>query len=464
MAQRKFTLWTATFATTLMLLADATMSATPECRPVQVKAGTDVTGLETDATGIRLVGIDAPRAIEGAVPQAGKWRVTQQQFDQLKAAIKDLSDEERQAARLAQIKGRAEMPAEPLQFVLAGEAASRACGDAPASGLEVPLTEEVRSEGTPQPASPEDCRRAANGWVPPASRYRVPVLFNSHGVHCYSPPVIRQGDLLTVGMVVNAGEKPTAVPSVEFSDCPPESPTPEILANGELPKFQSTAAEVRTSQVRFLDSRACGSVSPVVTVKLGAGEAAVSTPYTLTQYKRYRATFHLGALYTDLHDPDFALRNDGTADIIYDKEANKRGPEYLAALIVPGVAYYVEELFNRPSRDASDPSTWPYKGYDPIHDNSWKDKLGLVITAGIEDPGDRFGLGLSYEIAYGINLVAVYEMAKIKQPAGFAIGDPFTGTADQIPTRKDWDSKFSIGLTFDLAYVTKLFSGATTGG
>lgn len=468
MAQRRHTLWTALFATTLMLVA-GTASAAQECQVVRIKAGEAVAGLDAKATGIRLVAGDTARAIDGAVPQAGTWRVTQAQFDQIKASVSRLSDEQRRAAALVQTRDGQEMVPDPLHFLLDGEAASRACGTLAAREREiVPAADAQRSGGgAAGPATPEQCRSAGNNWIPGGTRYQVPVLFNSRGVHCYSPPVIRQGDLLVVGMVLNPGEKLAAVPSVEFSDCPPESATPEVLANGELPSLQSGPAPAALrSETQFLDSRACGSVAPVVSVKLGEGSAAVSTPYTLTQYKRYRATFHLGALYTDLREPDFALRNDGTADLIFDKEASERGPEYLAALVVPGIAHYVEGWFGRLGKnpDASDPRHWKYKGYDPIHDGTWKDRLGLVITAGIENPGDRFGIGLSYEIAYGINLVGVYEMAKIKELSGFALGDEFTGTVEELPTRREWDAKFSIGLTFDLAYVTKLFSGATTGG
>ncbi|HKQ15481.1 MAG TPA: hypothetical protein VJT80_18745 [Steroidobacteraceae bacterium] len=465
MAPRKPRASTATLAATLLLLTGTVMSATPECQVVRINPESEVAGLHPEATGISvIVGTDS-HAIAGAVVQGGKWRVTQAQFDQIKA-LAAVSDEQRRKVRLEQTRNGNPMPADELNFLLKGEADSRACGDVAATELAVAPQADLARVTSSEPATPVECLKAANDWIPPGTRYRVPVVFNSHGVHCYSPPVIRQGDLLEVGMVLNPGEKLDAVPSVEFTDCPPESAAPNVLANGELPKFQSRITAQLRAEPHFLGSRACGSVSPVVTVKLGEGNSAVSTPYTLTQYQRYRATFHLGALYTDLHNPDFALRNDGTSDVIYDKEANKRGPEYLAALIVPGVAYYAEELFEKvgKNRNASDPANWGYKGYDPIHDKTWKDKLGLVITAGIEDPGDRFGLGLSYEIAYGINLVGVYEMAKVKQLSGHAIGDPFTGTTDQIPTDKEWESKFSIGLTFDLAYVTKLFSGVTTGG
>jgi hypothetical protein len=460
MTQRKLMPWTATFAT-LLLLAGTAQSASPECHVVPIKADGEVSGLEPEATGIRLVAGETQRAIEGAAPQGGVWRVTKAQFDLLDTLVRSMPDTRRRAARLVQTRNGRDMVPDPLQFLLDGEAASRACGATPVAAAGGAEPEAIPA-GSSGPATAEQCKQAAKQW---SGRYLSPVLFNSRGVHCYSPPVIRQGDLLQVGMVLNKGETLPGVPSVDFRDCPPESPTPEVLANGEIPHLQAATRET-AFRAHYLDARACGSVSPIVTVKLGEGEGAVSNPYTLTQYKRYRATFHLGALYTDLHDPDFALRNDGTSDLIYDKEANERGPEYLAALIVPGLAYYVEDLFEKLGKnpDTSDPSTWGYKGYDPIHDRTWKDKLGLVITAGIEDPGDRFGLGLSYEIAYGINLVAVYEMAKVKQLSGFAIGDPFTGTADQIPTDQEWDSKFSIGLTFDLAYVTKLFSGATTGG
>ena len=328
----------------------------------------------------------------------------------------------------------------------------------------------------PPPVSAQECLRAASTWqvsIPGSSAgetmsaqgtYRVPVLFNSAGVHCYSPPIVRQGDLLLVGMVLRAGEEPPLA-SVDFTGCPLESVTPDVLANGDIPKLQGGGNVAKADlSVYFLDSRTCGGEAPTISLKIGSGESAASTPYKVNQYKRYRATFHLGAVYTDLREPDFALRSDGMSNVIFDKEANERGPEYVATLIVPGIAYYIEDWFRGGRQNVNDPREWGYKGRDPLHDSSFKDRLGLVLSAGIEHPGDRFGVGLSYEIAYGINLVALYELAKLKHLEGVNLGDTFMGTADQLTTDKEWESKFSLGLTFDLAYVSKLFGGRSSGG
>jgi len=313
-----------------------------------------------------------------------------------------------------------------------------------------------------RPSSVNDCKRIAEQWPETRGRpYSVPVLFNSKGLHCYSPPVVRVGDLLVVGMVLEANESVPADASVDFANCPQESATPAILANGDFPRLEAGEL-VSRREVVYLDARACGSESPAVSVRIGSGENAVSNPYTLSQYKRYRATFHMGAVYTDLHDTKFGLRDADGTNVIFNSEPVKRGPEYVAALVVQGVGHYFENLRSR--GDPNDTRNWPYKGRDPIHDGAFLDKLGFVMSAGIEHPGDRFGVGLSYEVAYGINIVGLYEMAKVKQLRGFEIGDPFTGAADTIPTGKEWESKFSVGLTFDLAYATKLFTGAKSGG
>jgi hypothetical protein len=264
-------------------------------------------------------------------------------------------------------------------------------------------------------------------------------------------------------MVLMPGEKLPKRTSVEFTNCPVESAVPEVLANGKMPELQSTTVKDGLAEslptVELLDARPCGGDAPVVTVKLGAGGSAASTPYTVNQYKRYRATFHMGALYTDLHDPTFGLRDDDGTNVITNTDAEKRGPEYVAALVVQGIFNY---RFRK--TDANVPRTWQYKGRDPIYDNGTLDRIGLVLTTGLKDPGNRFGIGLSYEVAYGVNLVGIYEIAKVKQLRGPALGDPFTGAAADIPTRKEWEKKFSIGLTFDLAFASKLFAGAKSGG
>ena len=186
MAQRRHTLSTALFATTAMLVA-GTASAAQECQVVRIKAAEAVAGLEAEATGIRVVAGDTAHAIDGAVLQAGTWRVTQAQFDQVKASVSLLSDEQRRAATLVQTRNGRDMVVDPLHFLLDGEAASRACGSLVAREREiVPADDAQRAGGgAAGPATPEQCKSAGNTWIRGGTRYQVPVLFNSRGVHCY---------------------------------------------------------------------------------------------------------------------------------------------------------------------------------------------------------------------------------------------------------------------------------------
>jgi hypothetical protein len=438
---------------------------------VVVKKDERATNLPADADELRIISGTASASVPDSKPINGTATLTDAGTNSITNFLTGLSASDRAKAVLrpakngAIIAGAAPISiAEPPATCSATVATVAAAGSNAPPGTSPPATPPAAS--IIDPATAEDCFRES-GWSLGSGRYRQPVLFNSKGAFCYAPPVIQQGDMLAMGMVLMPGEHmPEA--HVDLGNCSPEDPTPRIFSSGEIPKgaFQSDSTQPK---LVFLAASPCGTQAPVINLKIGTGQTAVTSPHTLSQFPRYQATFHLGALYSKLHKTEFALRDAGGTQVIQRKSAEKRGPEYVATVVVQGFLRYfgVKDSVTRtqaPHESAvvnfsgvNDPDNWPYKGRDPVHDGKFADNLGFVLSTGLDKPSERFGAGLSYEIARGLNIVAIYEVVKISQLDGYKVGDLFTGAADTIPTRKEWESKASLGLTFDIAYVTRLF-------
>lgn len=317
----------------------------------------------------------------------------------------------------------------------------------------------------PKPATGKECEAALetikNKDVPDGKifgRYQKAVLFNHAGTLCYVSPLFGYGDQLNIGLVF---PKDLAAfdASVQVTNCPLESPTPTVL--GSVSQADVQGARILGQQtnapfviVWFPIAPSCASEAPVITVTL---PMKPTTTATLTQYPRHRGWIHLGYLYSNLHEPQFALRAQGSDKIIVNNEVEGRGLEPVGAVVIYGIGYYLVEAF---STSSSNPARWPYKGRDLIHESGFVDKIGLVIAAGLNDPAKRFGIGVSYDIAYGVSVSVVKEFIRTTELDGGAkLGSVFVGTDADIPTRKTWRKAWTVGVTFDTTYVTQLFKG-----
>jgi len=306
-------------------------------------------------------------------------------------------------------------------------------------------------------ATREQCRVAVEGRR--SSRYEDWVVFNSAGQSCFVPYPLRQRDRIRFGMLVNTGEEVPVSATVTVTGCTAPGPGPAVFASGSLDdlrvKLQSSnpSQAVKSTALQFFEIGnpvECASAAPVAAVNVITADGQSGTANTtLSLVERYTGTVHLGVLQSSLREPDYVLRAVGGQNTIADKEASGRGPEYVALVVVQGIAHY------RPWGGGSGLS---YPGRDLLHDNEPIDRLGLVIGFGLKDPARRFGLGFSYEIAKGVNVVAVHEWVKRNQLQGVLAGDAFTGAAADIPLRKEWSRDWSFGLSFDLAYITQLFA------
>lgn len=313
------------------------------------------------------------------------------------------------------------------------------------------------------PATDSECRGYADRQRA-AAPYEEWVMFNSRGVACHVPKLLRQRDRLHFVMLLAKNEVPPAsARATVTSGCATPTATPDIpqaIGLGDIiGKLQSKSGGAaatdqkgveRPTPVEIGSAVECASDSTVVSVHVVSANGTEATVNeTLRLYERATATIHIGVLNSKLREPDFGLQTVAGQSTIIDKEASKRGPEYTAMVVVQGIFKY-----------------WPtkgdmsYPGRDMIHDSGALDRTGLVMSFGMKDPGKRFGLGLSFEIARGINLVGVYERVKTNRLSGVSIGDSFAGAAGDIPTRREWNGGWSVGLTFDTAYIMQIFGGA----
>jgi len=289
----------------------------------------------------------------------------------------------------------------------------------------------------------DECLIAGQEWineVAPRSRNVSVILFDDAGQLCFPPPVRpRQGDPIYVGIFT--GELSWGGSRITFQPCMLESATPNVLATGRLSDISQIQSEGPTHRVFAFPVRYCWN-SPVA-IEITAADGNRRMNYALEQVTLYRATLHLGTVFTENHEVTFGLRPDGTNKRIFAQGPVDRGPEYVAALVF----YSLPRYFSRGG----------VHGRDPVADNSWKDKLGGVIGVGLRNPTKRFVTGFSVEIAAGVNAIGVWDWVETSVLTGVSEGDVFTGLPEEIPTQREWRQKFVMGVTLDIVYAATAF-------
>ena len=294
-----------------------------------------------------------------------------------------------------------------------------------------------------------DCARAGAEWQQElrrktgSDRFTEIVFLENRDVCFRNRDYGVTGDPIYVGVFTSHAEAwDTAM--VQFEPCALEPASPTILVSDKsstLSGFQSGGWKLRT-----YPERSCFNGSVVVTAKTSIGPADVTARTTIEQSTRYRATVQLGVLFTTLHDQTFGLRPEGGVNRIYTRGPENGGPEYYAAVVLYALPRYISPLFGGR----------PYSGRDVVHDNSFLDRLGGVLGVGLKDPRKQFVAGLSLEALPGIDLTGTWNFARVTRLAGAEVGDAFTGTAENIPTRQEWENRFAWGISLDLRYVSAL--------
>jgi hypothetical protein len=312
---------------------------------------------------------------------------------------------------------------------------------APEAGA--PASETGWSEG--------QCAQAASRWRSEirrevgSERFTQLVFLENRGICYRSRDYGVTGDPIYVAVFTDDEEAWDGV-GIQYEPCAIESAAPSILVTdkaGTLGAFQSGVKEWVLSTY---PPRTCYNSSVVVTVTGESGGNPLTARTTLEQSQRYRATLHLGAAFTELHDRSFALRPDGTGQRIYGQGPDDRGPEYYAAVVLYALPRYLPSLFGGER----------YAGRDVVHDQAVADRIGGVLGVGISDPRKQFVAGLSFEALAGVNLTGTWYFTRVTRLAEVVEGDLFTGTEEQIPTRQSWENEFALGVSIDLRYAAAL--------
>jgi hypothetical protein len=269
------------------------------------------------------------------------------------------------------------------------------------------------------------------------------------------PETSAVGDLIYIGVLRKVA--PEISPEnkhfeIEFSPCSLEPESPQLYI-GDTHALDILKAATEGYEEFFFDPRRCFNSTVDITIKAGESKSSITVTghYQLRQYNRYRGTLQLGTLFTDQHEVSFGLTTKDGKNVIYNKGPINNGPEYTVSLVLYSIFRYVEDLFSSGTRH--------YSGRDIVNDRSLIDCLGGIVGVGLNNPGNRFVLGLSFEPIYGVNLIGVVDFARMNElGAGLSEGSEFSGAEETLPIRHFWSRRFVLGISLDLRYVTAIFS------
>lgn len=328
-------------------------------------------------------------------------------------------------------------------------------------------------DGTRPPVRPSDqlesktCAELGDGWfntvagsapVRTGAPLKHVIIHTTEGRICYRKAQTRridggtseiarvtQGDLLYFGLY----GLPSKLSELrqQIDTCSLQPSAPQVFDGGTLGIEEQAGDGDEVPELLKMPPVEC--FDDTIEVKYLESGNTTAFAQKIRQYKRYQATWQVGVLWTDLMEPSYTVTDLGDGPIIRNTEAGSRGPEYMGSLVVYGIPHHLRSLIDgQPGR---------YAGRDIVNENRWDDRLGLFLSFGLSDPDETIGIGLSFEIANGINITATQLFRKLPRLDGVAEGDAFTLGADQIPIRDDWDDELVIGLSIDGRFLTKFF-------
>ena len=272
------------------------------------------------------------------------------------------------------------------------------------------------------------------------------------------------GDLIFTAICIDNTFSPE-IPRLDFTKCDLQSPIPKNPEGDTLTVKLQSGVEVKLIPYPVRQCFGTSVEMKLTGTKLNADRKPVQINEThkIGMYERYRYTLQVSAVSTDQHVHGFGVRKDNDKMRIFDKGPIDSGPEYMASVVLYALPRYFQRLRTPrgQTEDIESLANRTYFGRDVVNENDIPDRIGLVIGAGLNNPNDRFAMGLSFELVPGVNLIGVYEFAKLKELRGVMENDEFTGTADQIPLRETWNRKFVGGISLDLRYVMGLFRRGT---
>jgi hypothetical protein len=299
---------------------------------------------------------------------------------------------------------------------------------------------------------PSDCRAAGDSLSArisreqPGSDFTAVVFDAASQAVCYqNPDRPKFGGWIHVAVLTDDPFAWNAA-KISLSPCSLQESKLSLFAPESLPttNFNQSGEFV----LRRFQPRRCYDATVNVTVEnVPQGvDPKVSMRYELAQARRYHAALQVGVIFTNLHDHAFGLTRDGDTTRVYDKGPVRNGPEFTATILVYSLLNQVRGLLGGER----------YAGRELVADNSPLDRIGGVLGAGLNNPGDRFVAGLAYEAVPGINASVVWNTARVSRLVGIQPGTAFSGTEQQLPVQRQWRHDIAFGLSVDLTYATKL--------
>ncbi len=453
----------------LIFLLNFPLPLNSQCNPYVIEVGKKVN--ITFRNAVRIAIVDSEK-LDDRMSQAidippdnltaKQWLVLQPNVDRIKQIVDQLKKNniKRKKIKALWMNSNNDILGGPKglkAFKLDGETEEEVCE-------EIPVEPGESEVGGNTSCDSEQIGMAWNKWLVDIetdmrtkSKYKenyVAILFDQNlGVIKVSRDYGVVGDWIYVG-VLRKGTDPVGKVSVEFTPCDTESEAPNVYVGGPFDSSKLQAAEDICVIDQFFPGHCYNSEVTIKVEKKGLSDVkrepvTMKGQYIWHQYQRLRAALQLGILFTDLQEQTYGIRQEGDTTVIYSKGPEDKGPSYVTSLVIYSFPRYLTSIFSSKSR---------FQGRDILHDNDFIDRINAVLSVGINNPGRRFSFGLSFEVVYGINIVGVYEYARITELAGLKVGDEFTGAADTIPTHDVWKKKLTFGLSIDLRYVTALFS------
>ncbi len=266
------------------------------------------------------------------------------------------------------------------------------------------VPQSCRCSGRQQKGNGQRLRPAAQAWKSSNTDWKegrsVLVLFTASGQYCSdrSARVVRQGDDIYVGVLSREDDTIQKV-DVQFTPCErPKALSPTSTSRPRCPRSSPRKPSGWLATLNIYDVRRCYNATTRVaaTITPGPGVTPIGAGRSLNLNARYRGTLQIGSLV--YRSPQELLRP--SRQRWPEAHLQQRGREKWPRVRCQCARVRLSPRY--PHRRRLERRL--QRGRDILNDYDWRDRLGLVFSAGLDDPGDRFGVGLAFEVAYGINV------------------------------------------------------------
>lgn len=221
----------------------------------------------------------------------------------------------------------------------------------------------------------------------------------------------------------------------------------------QLPKLDQQAETVAATAPCISRSFTVTNFAP------GTGEVEIvattdANPVTLGSFQIlvdpvYLGMFSIGALWTPLVSPDFAVATRDGQQVIVASESGNRRMEYMF-LFTPFVWDHLERDVRRPMSDR--------KFYEWVNPS-----VGFVLN----DPLNNVLVGATLDLQSAVLVTGGAIFSHVRELDGVKVGDPFPSAASSLPIQRHWKNDWFLGVSVDLRVGVKLLRavlGTASGG